>query len=209
MSRDWHAACTRQGQFSQKNFLLMIKKLLLIISLAALFCSCSKQREWNREQRQQMRQDLRTYRDMVYLTDLNDVEWELFADDVAVALENDYPVYATFIEMPSVEDTVTMVVVETVVTQLDADAHNMRHLFPYRQLVAEGILPDGMSHQQIKSYYTCLAKKVDNYYNSMEQFFGTILMGNLDTTRIGTFQRQCAADFESVVVTEIDVIETN
>ena len=79
----------------------MIKKLLLIISLAAIFCSCSKQREWSREQRHQMRQDLRTYRDMVYLTDLNDVEWELFADDVAVALENDYPVYATFIEMPS------------------------------------------------------------------------------------------------------------
>ena len=175
----------------------MIKKLLLIISLAAIFCSCSKQREWNREQRHQMRQDLRTYRDMVYLTDLNDVEWELFA------------VYATFIEMPSVEDTVTMVVVETVVTQLEADAHNMRHLFPYRQLVAEGILPEGMSHQQIKSYYTCLAKKVDNYYNSVEQFFGTILAGNIDSTQLGTFQRQCAADFEGVVVTEIDVIETN
>lgn len=187
----------------------MIKKLLLIISLAAIFCSCNKQREWNREQRHQMRQDLRTYRDMVYLTDLNDVEWELFADDVAVALENDYPVYASFIEMPSVDDTVTMVVVETVVTQLEADAHNMRHLFPYRQLVAEGILPDGMTHQQIKAYYTCLAQKVDNYYNSVEQFFGTILAGNIDSTQLGTFQRQCAADFEGVVVTEIDVVETN
>ena len=160
----------------------MIKKLLLIISLAAIFCSCSKQREWSREQRHQMRQDLRTYRDMVYLTDLNDVEWELFADAVAV---------------------------ETVVTQLEADAHNMRHLFPYRQLGAEGILPDGMTHQQIKSYYTCLAKKVDNYYNSVEQFFGTILAGNIDSTQLGTFQRQCAADFEGVVVTEIDIVETN
>lgn len=187
----------------------MIKKLLLTVALATLFCSCGKQREWNHEQRQQMRQDLRTYREMVYLTDLNDVEWELFADDVAVALENDYPVYATFIEMPSVEDTVTMVVVETVVTQLEADAHNMRHLFPYHQLVAQGILPDGMTHQQIKSYYTCLAKKVDNYYNSTEQFFGTILAGTVDSTQLATFQRQCAAEFEEIVVTEIDVIETN
>lgn len=187
----------------------MIKKLLLIISLAALFCSCSKQREWNREQRQQMRQDLRTYRDMVYLTDLNDIEWELFTDDVAMALENDYPVYATFIEMPSVDDTVTMVVVETVVTQLEADAHNMRHLFPYHSLVKQGILPDGMTHQQIKSYYQCLATKVDNYYNSIEQFFGAILAGTSDSTQLGTFQRQCAAEFEDVVIGEIDIIETN
>lgn len=187
----------------------MIKKLLLCISLVALCGACSKQREWNHEQRQQMRQDLRMYRDMVYLTDLNDVEWELFADDVAVALENDFPVYATFIEMPSVEDTVTMVVVETVVTQLEADAHNMRHLFPYHQLVAQGILPDGMTHKQIKSYYTCLAKKVDDYYNSTEQFFGAILAGSIDSTQVGTFQRQCAAEFEEIVVTEIDIVETN
>ena len=187
----------------------MIKKLLLIISIVALFCSCSKQREWNREQRQQMRQDLRTYRDMVYLTDLNDSEWELFTDDVAMALENDYPVYATFIEMPSVDDTVTMVVVETVVTQLEADAHNMRHLFPYHSLVKQGILPDGMTHQQIKSYYQCLATKVDNYYNSVAQFFGAILAGTSDSTQLGTFQRQCAAEFEDVVIDEIDITEIN
>lgn len=187
----------------------MIRKLLLTISIAALFCSCGKKREWNHEQRQQMRQELRAYRDMVYLTDLNDVEWELFADDVAVALENDYPVYATFIEMPMVEDTVTMVVVETIVTQLDADAHNMRHLFPYKMLVANGILPDGMKHQQIKSFYTCLAKKVDNYYNSTDRFFGAIMAGSLDTAKVASFQRECAAEFEEVVITEIDIVETN
>ena len=50
---------------------------------------------------------------------------------------------------------------------------------------------------------------VDNYYNSVEQFFGTILAGNIDSTQLGTFQRQCAADFEGIVVTELDVVETN
>ena len=29
------------------------------------------------------------------------------------------------------------------------------------------------------------------------------------STQLGTFQRQCAADFEGVVVTEIDIVETN
>lgn len=185
----------------------MMKKLLLCISLAAIFCACSQQCEWNREQRKQMRENLREYRDMVYLDDLNDVEWELFSDDVAVSLEDSYPVYAAFISMPGVDDTVTMVVVETVVAELNADAHNMRHLFPYRYLVEEGILPDGLSHQQIKSYYTCLASKVNNYYNSLEAFFGAVLAGTGDSTTLGQFQRQCASQFEGFELTEVEVIE--
>lgn len=183
----------------------MIKKLLLTVALATLFCSCGKQREWNHEQRQQMRQDLRTYREMVYLTDLNDVEWELFADDVAVALENDYPVYATFIEMPSVEDTVTMVVVETVVTQLDADAHNMRHIFPYRYLVSQGILPDKLTHEQQRQFYKCLAQKVNNNYSSTEQFFNAILADTTASSQIATFQSQCANELFNWVI-EVDEV---
>ena len=187
----------------------MIKKLLLIISLAAIFCSCNKQREWNREQRHQMRQDLRTYRDMVYLTDLNDVEWELFADDVAVALENDYPVYATFIEMPSVDDTVTMVVVETVVTQLEADAHNMRHIYPYRYLVSEGMLPAKLSLEQQRQFYKCFAQKVNQNFATMQQFFNAILADTTAQSQISQLQSQCANDlFDWVIeVDEIDVIE--
>ena len=184
----------------------MIKKLLLIISLAAIFCSCSEQREWNREQRHQMRQDLRTYRDMVYLTDLNDVEWELFADDVAVALENDFPVYATFIEMPSVEDTVTMVVVETVVTQLEADAHNMRHLYPYRYLVSQGILPDKLTHEQQREFYKCFAQKVNNTYTNLNQFINAILADTSSSSQITQMQQQCANDLFNWVI-EVDEVE--
>ena len=181
-----------------------MKKLLFVISLAALMCGCSKSREWSHEQRKQMRQDLREYRDMVYLSDLDDVEFDMFSDGVAVSLEEAYPVYATFIAMPGVDDTVTMVVVEAIVTELEADAHNMRHLFPYRYLIEEGILPKGLSHQQLVSYYSCLASKVNGYYDSVESFLDAILSGTSDTTALGQFQRQCAVDFDDVEMVEVD-----
>ena len=109
-----------------------MKKILLSFSLLALFATgfigCSQQREWNREQRKAMREALRDYRKMVYLNDLTDAEFQLFADEVATALETSYPVYTTFIAMPGVNDTVDVVVVETIVEELDADARNMRHI---------------------------------------------------------------------------------
>ncbi|MFR9251243.1 MAG: hypothetical protein ACLVK4_15720 [Alistipes shahii] len=73
----------------------------------------------------------RSYRQMVYLDDLTDAEFVLFTDDVAGQLENSYPVYVEFVEMQGVDDTVDMVVVSTIVDELDADAHNMRHIYPY------------------------------------------------------------------------------
>ena len=48
--------------------------------------------------------------------------------------------------MQGVDDTVDMVVVSTIVDELDADAHNMRHIYPYRALVAQGVLPAGLDH---------------------------------------------------------------
>lgn len=111
-----------------------MKKILLCASLLAVFAAgfagCSQRREWNREERKAMRDALRSYRQMIYLDDLTDSEFVLFSDGVAGELENAYPVYTTFIQMPGVNDTVDMFVVTTIVKELDADAHNMRHISP-------------------------------------------------------------------------------
>ena len=120
-----------------KRFLLSVSVLALAIISAV---GCSQQAKWNRAQRQQMREALREYRQMVYLDDLTDAEFMLFADDVALALEEDYPVYTTFVQMPGVNDTVQVYVVTTIVEELNADARNMRHIFPYRYLVEQNIL---------------------------------------------------------------------
>lgn len=189
-----------------------MKKILLCVPLLALFAAgligCSQQRQWNHEQRKAMREALRSYRQMVYLDDLNDAEFVLFTDDVAGQLENSYPVYVEFVEMQGVDDTVDMVVVSTIVDELDADAHNMRHIYPYSTLVAQGVLPAGLDHSQQKAFYTCFAGKVNATYATMGQFFNAILADTTDLSQIRQLESQCANDLFSWVVTEIDITES-
>ncbi len=190
-----------------------MKRTLLSFGLLALvaagFIGCSQKREWNREQRKEMREALRDYRQMVYLDDLTDAEFVLFADDVAEALEDDYPVYTTFVAMPGMSDTVEVVVVTTIVDELNADAHNMRHIYPYNYLVAQGVLPAGLDHGQQRSFYKCFAGKVNYTYNSMNQFFNAVLADTTDRSQLRQLANQCASDLFNWTFTEVDVIETN
>ena len=155
-----------------------------------------------------MREALRDYRKMVYLDDLTDAEFVLFTDQVAGTLENAYPVYVEFIQMEGVDDTVDMVVVTEIVDELNADARNMRHIFPYNVLVAQGILPQGLDHDQLKAFYNCLATKVNNTYSSTGQFFNAILADTTDLSQISQLESQCANDLFNWEVTEIDITET-
>lgn len=189
-----------------------MKKILLCASLLAVFAAgfagCSQRREWNREERKAMRDALRSYRQMIYLDDLTDSEFVLFSDGVAGELENAYPVYTTFIQMPGVNDTVDMFVVTTIVKELDADAHNMRHIFPYDYLVGQGVLPAGLDRSQQKAFYTCLAGKVNATYSTMEQFFNAVLADTTDLSQLRRLEGQCADELFDWTVTEIDVIES-
>lgn len=121
--------------------------MLLLLPALALFAAgfmgCSQQRRWNHEQRKEMREALRSYRQMAYLEDLDDAEFMVFTDGVTETLEGDYPVYATFIQMPGVDDTVEMVVVTTIVDELNADAHNMRHIYPMLTSFLRECCPQG------------------------------------------------------------------
>ena len=93
-----------------------MKKILLYLPVMLILAAgfgCSEQRKWNREQRKEMREMLRDYRQMAYLNDLTDAEFILFSDDVATALEGDYPVYATFVTL---DQFVNAVMADTVNT---------------------------------------------------------------------------------------------
>ncbi|MFR7602445.1 MAG: hypothetical protein ACLUYV_00635 [Alistipes shahii] len=141
-------------------------------------------------------------------TTSNDAEFVLFSDEVAGQLENSYPVYMEFVQMQGVDDTVDMVVVSTIVDELNADARNMRHIYPYNYLVAQGVLPAGLDHEQQKAFYNCFAAKVNATYATMDQFFNAILADTSDMSQIRRLESQCANDLFSWVVTEVDVIET-
>lgn len=186
-----------------KKFLLSIG----ILAVAASIVGCSSKNKWSRDERRQMREELRNYRDMIYVQNLNDEEFDVFSDDVTDAIEIDYPVYTTFIEMPGAGDTVEVYVVSTIVNQLDADAHNMRNIYPYPYLVAQGVLPDGLSRDAQHAFYKCFADKVDNYYPSTQAFFQAIMADTTNYSQMARFQQQCAADlFDWTVVIDQTII---
>ena len=179
------------------------------IAVAGIFClgGCSQRANWNRAQRQAMREALRDYRQTVYLNDLTDAEFMLFSDDVTLALENDYPAYTTFIQMPGVNDTVQVYVVTTIVEELNADARNMRHIFPYSWLVGRNILPAGLDRQQQHAFYNCLAGKVDSHFATMNQFVNALMADTTNMSQLARMQQQCASDlFDWTVVIEEEEI---
>lgn len=186
-----------------KRFLLSVSVVALVIG--SLF-ACGEQTKWNREERQAMRNLLRDYRKMVYLADLSEAEYMLFTDRVLASVEEDYPVYTTFVEMPGMNDTVQVYVVTTIVEQLAADASNMRHLYPYRDLVAANVLPDGLSRAQQNAFYQCFANSVDNTYANPVQLVNAIIADTVQTSQISQMQANCANELFGWTV---EIIEVN
>lgn len=185
-----------------------MKKILLSLSLilvAMAATGCSQKAKWDHKQKQAMREGLRQYRDMIYLQDLTEPEFVIFTDSVTGNIEEVYPVYTTFIAMPNVDDTVEEFVITTIVEELDADAHNMRHIFPYRYLVSQGILPDRLTHEQQRNFYKCLAQKVNNNFSSTEQFLNAILADTTASAQIAKLQQACASELFNWVV-EVDEV---
>jgi hypothetical protein len=186
---------------------MMKRTLLAIIAIAAIACvvGCSSGRRWSEKERADVRREVRAYRDMAYLDNLEEVEFDIFAGDVTEAIEIDYPVYTTFVELPGRGDTVEVYVVQTIVSELQADAHNMRKLYPYKELVAEGVLPPNLDRQAQRAFYQCFANSVDNTFASTSAFFNAVLADTTANSQIEQMQRQCASDLFDWVV-EVDEI---
>lgn len=188
-----------------------MKKILLSLTLimaAVAIVGCSQKAKWNHEQRKAMRENLHQYRDMIYLQDLTEPEFLIFADSVTGDIEAVYPVYTSFIEMDGVQDTIDMFVLTAIVDELDADAHNMRHIYPYRYLVSEGILPDRLTHEQQRDFYRCLAQKVNNTFVTVEQFLTAIVSDTTASSTMKKLQSECANElFNWVIeVDEVDIV---
>lgn len=185
-----------------------MKRFLLSVSLVTLFLcgfiGCSQQKRWNREERQSLREMLRNYRKMVYLNDLTEAEYMLFSDNVATAIEENFPVYTTFVQMPGMSDTVQVYVMTTIVEELNADARNMRHIYPYNYLVSQNILPSGLDRPQQNAFYRCLAQKVNNTYATLDDFVNAIVTDTTATSTLQQLQLQCASELFNW---EIDIIE--
>ena len=69
------------------------------VALLTLLCGCSAERRWGDKERRALREEMRAYRDMAYLDNLAEAEFEAFTGDVVEAIE---------VEKNSVSVVVTM-----------------------------------------------------------------------------------------------------
>jgi hypothetical protein len=113
------------------------------------------------------------------------------------------------VALPGAQDTVQVYVVTTVVEELKADAHNMRHIFPYEQLVEQGILPQGLTYAQRHAFYNCLAGKVSNTFATLTDFVNAVMADTLSNSQIGQLQAQCANALFDYQVTGLEIIDIN
>lgn len=192
----------------------MKKSLLLfaVVLVAVATVGCAKEKKWGEKERRELRNEVRAYRDMVYLDNLADVEFDTFSGDVVEAVEVDYPIYTTFYELPARGDTLEVYVVSTIVERLDADAHNLRNIYPYPWLVAEGVLPAGLNHQAQRAFYDCLSHKIKRHYRTNNRFVDAVMNDPSSANVIGNMQMECAADlFDWGVVVEetVEITPTN
>lgn len=168
---------------------------LLFISAVAVLTSCGNNRGWSAQERQEAHEMLREWREMVYLNDLTEEEFALFANNVTDLLEMEYPSYVEFVEMPMVGDSVEMVVITTIVTEIKASPDKLRHIFGYEELCEAGVLPSGMSLKHQQDFYKCLAEKVNMTFGSMQQFVWDAVYSKLDDRLIAHMMRRCAEPY--------------
>jgi hypothetical protein len=188
-----------------------MKKSLLLIAIAAgmiTMVGCTDKRGWNKQERDEVRNEVRAYRDMVYLDNLADVEFDLFSGDVVEAVEFDYPVYTAFYELPGRGDTLDIYVVSTIVERLDDNAHNLRHIYPYSWLVAEGILPAGLDRQAERAFYDCLSHKIRRHYHTSRNFIHAIMNDPNASAIIEDMQMACAAELFDWGIESIEIDES-
>ncbi len=172
-----------------------MKKLLLGLVLLLAAFGCKSNKSWTAEQRAELHDRIRAYREWRYLENMNDAEFAVLADDVAALVESSYANLDEFYATESPQDSLTTTVVGVMATYITTDARNMRYLFPYRHLVRENILPSGLGHDQLKQFYQCMADKINYGYISMENFLWNAMSNNVSATVVGAMQRDCAAPF--------------
>lgn len=188
-----------------------MRKSLLFIAIAVgtiAMVGCDRTKGWGEKERKDLRNEIRSYRDMVYLDNLAEVEFDNFSGDVVEAVEIDYPIYTAFYELPGRGDTLDVYVVSTIVERLDDNPHNLRHIYPYPWLVANGILPAGLNQQAERAFYECLSHKIKRQYHSSRRFINAIMNDPNADSLVTQMQMACAADLFDWGVTTIEIDES-
>jgi hypothetical protein len=176
-----------------------------MVATTLLLTSCNNRR-WNDKQRKATREMIEQWRQLAYLNALTEEEFALFAGRVTDVLEEEYPSYVEFVEMPMVGDSVEMVIITTIAGELKATPERMRNIFPYGRLVDMQILPAGLSMAHQETFYRCFTEKVNTLYGSLQRFVWDAIYSRLDDAIILRLMRQCASPYWEV---DMVIIEEN
>lgn len=184
-----------------------MKNLLLILACSLALFSCNSNQGWTEKQRDEFKQTLKIGDDFKYLKNMTEEEFNKFAADVTTSIESTYPNYSVFLEMPSVSDTVSAYVIRRFSNVLESDYRTLHNMYPYDQLVNEGILPAGLTKESKEAFYACLASKIRAKYESMGFFLGALTDGNEAEQQAQIFIQQCAMEMTSAVMIEEQIIK--
>jgi len=136
-----------------------MKKIILALSAIALVVSCSQSRKGGRA-----RHDRSAIRHMEAKNYTN------LEECVVTTIEETYPDYNRFDKLTGKTDTVDAVIVDCLGFTIGPNYENLPLLFPYDQLQQAGILPAGLSNDQVKSFSGCLTGKIKELYRTPDLF---------------------------------------
>ncbi|MFI3330975.1 MAG: hypothetical protein R3Y38_04145 [Rikenellaceae bacterium] len=168
-----------------------MKRFIAALILNILMLSCANVQKWSKHEIEDFKTKLKGVENLDYLHNMQVDEYNLLVNNLAHAIEIFNPRYEVFINLPSAKDTINTYVISFLSYHLDAQTRNLRSLFPYRHLVKEGILPEGMSHNSKDEFYLCLENKLRARYKSMEFFLGALSYGDDALIQAKIYMREC------------------
>ena len=177
-----------------------MKKIILALSAIALVVSCSQSRKWTDKERDEVRKVVRDRHDRSAIRHMEAKNYTNLEECVVTTIEETYPDYNRFDKLTGKTDTVDAVIVDCLGFTIGPNYENLPLLFPYDQLQQAGILPAGLSNDQVKSFYGCLTSKIKELYRTPDLFTIALFDEPGVPTEVADAMQQCA----SMVVSPAD-----
>lgn len=170
-----------------------MKKIILALSAIALVVSCSQSRKWTDKERDEVRKVVRDRHDRSAIRHMEAKNYTNLEECVVTTIEETYPDYNRFDKLTGKTDTVDAVIVDCLGFTIGPNYENLPLLFPYDQLQQAGILPAGLSNDQVKSFYGCLTGKIKELYRTPDLFTIALFDEPGVPTEVADAMQQCAS----------------
>ena len=162
-----------------------MKKIILALSAIALVVSCSQSRKWTDKERDEVRKVVRDRHDRSAIRHMEAKNYTNLEECVVTTIEETYPDYNRFDKLTGKTDTVDAVIVDCLGFTIGPNY---------------GILPAGLSNDQVKSFYGCLTGKIKELYRTPDLFTIALFDEPGVPTEVADAMQQCA----SMVVSPAD-----